>query len=309
MAIQCSGELENSAVVDTLTESALTGATACQTLQHFDSLQKAVDDATKARRIIDADILREIRKRRDEFVVECLPQALNFVREVQSFGIHFERVLAAITQSLRDPNSTNWRASFTNLGKDIDAIIEQAKTLDDALKYLYGRLDSDEKALDTAMTRTLHPGPNADLKKKVLAAVVGAGIVGAIIVGIALAVITGGATYVLAHGVFQVGTVKALGLASVAASPVLIGTGAVVYYIGSVKDAMEKLRYIQQRLQAEMSDLANVRSKWIQIKLSVQRVERKLEYEMDRESILGDLEQLKNDWHDNVVVPAQRLPF
>ena len=298
------GGLEYSALFRAVTDGAFVGATALQTLQHFDDLQKAVDDAMTARRIVDADILRNIRKRRGEFVMDCVPQALNFVREVQNFGIEFERAITTVTQRLQVPNSSDWAGPFRNLGRDVEAIVRQAQTLLDALGALHRSLEDDSGALASAMK----PDSNPDFKTKALAAIVGGGLVAAIAVGIALALATGGATYIVAAGVFKVAAGKAaLGAAGVGACAGLLGGGAVGWYCKSVNDAKAKLFSIQQQIQYAMSDLADLIGKWKEIKASVQRVERKLGYEVTREDILGDLRQLKQKWHDDVITPAQRL--
>lgn len=287
-----------------VTDSAYAGATALQTSQHFEDLQKAVHGAIEGRRIIDADILAKIRKRRDEYVMECLPQTLTFLRDVQSFSIEFDRVITVVTQRLQDPNSTDWGAPLRNLGRDVDTITRQAQTLHDALRALYRRLEGDENALTSAMK----PDPNPDFKGKLLAGIVGAGLVAAIAVGIGLALVTGGATYIVASGVFGVAAGKAVvGAAGAGMCAGLGGGGAIAWYCKSVKDAKAKLMEIQRQIRYVMSDVADLIGKWKEIKASIQRVERRLGYEVGRDDILFQLRQLKEKWHNEVIVPAQRL--
>ena len=98
------GKLKLAAALRVVNDSAYASATVLQTSQQFNKLQKVVDDAMRERRNADADVLRNIRQRRDKYVMECSPPALNFVREVQSFSIHIENKITVITQSLQDPN-------------------------------------------------------------------------------------------------------------------------------------------------------------------------------------------------------------
>lgn len=292
------------ALFDAVTDSAYAGATALETSQHFEDLLKAVDGAIEGQRIIDPDILARIRKRRDEYVMDCLPQALTFLRDVQNFGIEFDRVITDVTQRLQDPNSTDWGAPLRNLGRDVDTITRQAQTLHDALRALHGRLEGDENALASAMK----PDPNPDLKRKLLAGIVGAGLAAAIAVGIGLALATGGATYIVASGVFGVAAGKAVvGAAGAGICAGLVGGGAIAWYCKSVKDAKAKLMEIQRQIRYVMSDVADLIGKWKEINASIQRVERRLGYEVGRDDILFQLRQLKEKWHNEVIVPAQRL--
>ena len=294
------GRIDFSHLSGLFTESAAAGATALETKQQLDDLVKAVDDALKGRRI-DADILHSIRKRRDEFAMECLPQALSFLREVQDFGIQFDDTIAAITQSLQDPNSREWEVSFRNLGRDVDTIAEAAQTLHDALKALRGSLGGDEKALADAMK----PDPNPDFKKKVRDLIVRGGMVAIIVVGIALAVATSGTTFLVAGGAFTKSAVAVAGGAGVCAG--LLGGGAVAWYIQSVKDAEAKLHSIKYQIQSAMSSLADLIGKWKLMKISIKRVERRLGHEVNRGSVLAELQKLKQKWHDEVITPALRL--
>ena len=311
----CDGTIKSSELQDLFTKSAVAGATALETKQQFEDLIKAVDDALKGRRIIDADILRNIRKRRDEFAMDCLPQALAFLREVQSFGIQFDEEIADITQSLQDPNSTDWKVSFQNLGRDVNTIAEEAQSLCNALKALRGRMEDDEKALAGATKRD----PNPDFKKEVQDLIVHGGLVAAIAVGVALALATGGATYLVAAGAFKVASGTALagkavvlalgGAAVVGGVAGAAGGVAVGYYIKSVKDAEAKLRSIEGQIQSLMSSLADIIGQWNFMKKSIEVVERKLGREVNRRRILDELERLKKKWHDDVITPALRLSF
>ena len=287
------------ALFGAVTDSAYAGVTALQTKQDFEDLQKAVDGAIEGRRIIDPDILARIGKRRDKYVTDCLPQALTFLRDVQNFGIEFDRVITD-----QDPNPTDWGAPLRNLGRDVDTIIGQAQTLHDALRALHGGLEGDENALASAMK----PDPNPDLKRKLLADIVGAGLVAAIAVGIGLTLATGGATYIVASGVFGVAAGKAVvGAAGAGMCAGLVGGGAIAWYCKSVKDAKAKLMEIQRQIRYVMSDVADLIGKWKEINASIQRVERRLGYEVGRDDILFQLRQLKEKWHNEVIVPAQRL--
>ena len=296
--------LEFSALLSVVTDSAFVGATALQTSQQFDDLQKAVDAALRGKQIIDVDILTNIRRRRDEFVMECMPQASTFVREVQSFGIEFERAITVTTQSLQVPNSSDWKVPFRNLGRDVGAIVVRAQDLQMALKALRRRLKGDGGALANA----IKPDPNPDFKKRALAAIVGGGLVAAIAVGIALALATGGTTYIVAAGVFKVAAGKAaLGAAGVGACAGLLGGGAVGWYCKSVNDAKAKLLDIQNQIDVVISAVADLIGKWRAIKNDIERIEEKLGYDVYREGILGDLQCLRQKWHDDVIIPAQRL--
>ena len=298
------GRIDFSHLSGLFTESAAAGATALETKQQLDDLVKAVDDALKGRRIIDADILGSIRKRRDEFAMECLPQALSFLREVQGFGIQFDNTIAAITQSLQDPNSSEWEVSFRNLGRDVDTIAKAAQTLHDALQALRGRLEGDEKSLTGAMK----PDPNPDFKKEVQDLIVRGGMVAIIAVGIALAVATGSATFIVADGAFKFATGSAVAVAGGAGVCAgLLGGGAVGWYIASVKDAEAKLCSIKYQIQSAVSSLADLIGQWKLMKKSIQGVERKLGREVNRGSVLAELQQLKQRWHDHVITPALRL--
>ena len=114
-------------------------ASAQAVLDKFDSLYYLtvifVDE--KQERKLRADkLLRHLRERRNDFVASFCPEALAFLKDVKEFSLSdLPRAIDAITQNLHDPQSVpgDWERHLRNLGKDIDAITEEAKALHEAL--------------------------------------------------------------------------------------------------------------------------------------------------------------------------------
>ena len=114
-------------------------ASAQAVLATFDSLYYLTViyvDESQERKLRADELLRHLRERRNDLVASFWPEALAFLKDIQEFSLSdLPRAIDAITQNLHDPQSVpgDWESHLRNLGKDIDAITEEAKALHEAL--------------------------------------------------------------------------------------------------------------------------------------------------------------------------------
>ena len=89
-------------------------------------------DKNGERKLRADDLLRRVRKRRNDFVTSVWPEALTFLKDVRDFSqSDLPRAIDAISRKLREPESvpSDWDGRLRNLVRDVDAITDKAEAL------------------------------------------------------------------------------------------------------------------------------------------------------------------------------------
>ena len=133
-------------------------ASAKAVLDKFDSLYDCTViyvDENGERKLRADDLLRRVRKRRNDFVTSFWPEALTFLKDVWDFSqSDLPRTIDAISQKLREQESvpSDWDGRLRNLGRDIDAITGEAEVLHGTLVDLEVKVSAAKDELHRLVT-------------------------------------------------------------------------------------------------------------------------------------------------------------